>query len=229
MAQGSTQRHARDLAGGRQVWHAAIHRGVILAAVVCLHIGLFALLLGSTTTRRAAPHEQSATHDALQIRWVRVATRPSRATRRSSRPRPIPVIPLRAAASKAARETTAAAISVRPAGAAPRVADDYHSPLFDGRSAIAPSPASRVPGSDVVRVRGIRLHTESGLQQWVRVMSKSSRCKYTRMKMAASANQFVTRQLMERALEADGCGPQLPHTADDHAVEVISRHMLFGD
>lgn len=109
-------------------------------------------------------------------------------------------------------------------------AGSYQSPLLDGRSSMTLWPTlPRLPGSDVARVQGITLQTRSSVKQVVRAMTKSNRCKYTRMKMAGMANQFITAQLMDRALEADGCGPQVPHTADDETVKALSHQAIFGD
>lgn len=60
----------------------------------------------------------------------------------------------------------------------------------------------------------------------MRTLATNSRCKYSRMKMARSTNQFVTRQLMERALEADGCGPHSSHAPGDDAIELITQQEL---
>ncbi|QRP65740.1 hypothetical protein I6J77_17025 [Rhodanobacter sp. FDAARGOS 1247] len=110
------------------------------------------------------------------------------------------------------------------------VADDYQSPIQSGRSGTGSPPTQvRLPGTDIARIRAISLDDKPGLQQVVRRMAGASRCKYVRMKMEHSTNQFVTAQLMDRALEADGCGPQVPHTADDHTVEAISHQAIFGD
>lgn len=60
-------------------------------------------------------------------------------------------------------------------------------------------------------------------------MSTASRCKYERMKMERSANQFVTHQLVERALDADGCGPQAARTAADATIDAISRRAISNN
>ncbi|WP_250887397.1 MULTISPECIES: hypothetical protein [unclassified Rhodanobacter] len=61
-------------------------------------------------------------------------------------------------------------------------------------------------------------------------MTTASRCEYERMKkMERSANQFVTRQLEERALDVDGCGPQPAHTAADATIDAISRRAVSDD
>ena len=59
-------------------------------------------------------------------------------------------------------------------------------------------------------------------------MTTASRCQYERMKMERSTTQFVTRQLVERALDADGCGPPTGHGAADTTIDAISRSAIFG-
>lgn len=61
------------------------------------------------------------------------------------------------------------------------------------------------------------------------MMTTASRCKYERMKMERSANQFVTHQLVERALDADGCGPQAARTAADATIDAISHRAISND
>ncbi|WP_447737581.1 hypothetical protein [Rhodanobacter soli] len=47
--------------------------------------------------------------------------------------------------------------------------------------------------------------------------------------MERSANPFVRRQLVERALDADGCGPQATHTTPDASIDAISRRAISDD
>lgn len=203
-----------------------MRRGAIVAAVACLHAGLIALLFGSPTTPRSTQH---ATHDALQVRWVRwvrVAIKPPGVASRSGWPPPARLMPPRNPAAQPAVKTTTPAVFVTKAGATSAPTPDYRSPLFDGRSTLEPSPTRHVPGSDMARMQGIRLRAAPTLQQLMRTLATNSRCKYSRMKMARSANQFVTRQLMERALEADGCGPHSSHAPGDDAIELITQQEL---
>lgn len=92
-----------------------------------------------------------------------------------------------------------------------------------------PLSIPRLPGSDAALVRGISLAEQPSLRQVVRELTKASRCKYERMKMARSPHQFVTQQLMDRALEADGCGASSPRTQADDTVDAVSRRAIFGD
>lgn len=63
----------------------------------------------------------------------------------------------------------------------------------------------------------------------VRAIATASRCKYEHLKMVLGATQFVTRQLVERALEADGCDPQVDRVAAGSAADAVSRRAIFGD
>ncbi len=101
-------------------------------------------------------------------------------------------------------------LAVAPAVApaiAPNRPGDYPTTLA-GAGAMRWVPRVRLPGSDAPSRTGIPLRTAPSLRQLVQAMTTASRCKYERMKMERSANQFVTRQLVERALDADGCGPR---------------------
>lgn len=107
------------------------------------------------------------------------------------------------------------------------VAGDYHSPLLGSRSEMTLSPTiPRLPGNDIARVQGITLQAGPSLRQLVRAMTKGNRCKYTHMKMAGSANQFITAQLMDRMLEADGCGPHTERTSTSDTIDVVTRQLL---
>jgi hypothetical protein len=66
------------------------------------------------------------------------------------------------------------------------------------------------------------------MQELVSTMTTASRCKYERMKMERSTTQFVTRQLMERAPDADGNAPPASHGTVDATFDAISRSAIFG-
>lgn len=91
------------------------------------------------------------------------------------------------------------------------------------------APRVRLPGADAPSRTGIALPAAPSLRQLVHAMTTASRCKYERMKMERSANEFVTRQLVERALDADGCGPQAEHDAIDPTINAIARRATRGD
>ena len=232
MTHGSTQLQlqAQETPGLHHERVATLRRGAILGVVVALHLGLLALLFGPVNQRRQDVEHRSGPHDALQFRWVQKAARPLRtkpAARHSTPARqPPPRAPMIATAAQATPTVVPADQSALP----PAAVGDYHSPLLLNAAPMSPrSTPPRLPGGDTARVGGLALRDKPSLQHVVRAMTKTSRCKYIRMKMVASANQFITAQLMDRTQEADGCGPQVPHTADDQTVEAISHQAIFGD
>jgi hypothetical protein len=229
MAHGSTLLSARGRSHAHPAWRAALRRGVILGGVTALHLATMALVLRSTPPYRSA---RTAIHDddeALHLSFVALLDRS-----RSTSPSPRPVQP------RATRRRTLA-ISLPPSAAMPIViappanvpggSGDYRSAILDaGLNDAQQAPRVRLPGSSDAPLRtGIQLRTTPSLQQVVRAMTTASRCKYERMKMERSANQFVTRQLVERALDADGCGPQATHAAADATIDTISRRAIFDE
>jgi hypothetical protein len=230
MAHGSTPLQARKTSVLRPDWRAALQHGGILGLVIPLHLGLAALLFGSVAPRLSRSHAQPANHDALRIRLVTQIRRPSSARPMPGRSRQArPVSRPLALATTTPRQAAEPAPAVRLIKPSP-VAEDYHPPILGDHAGMGSAPArARLPGTDIARIRGISLDDKPGLQQVVRRMAGASRCKYVRMKMEHSTNQFITAQLMDRALEADGCGPQVPHTVGEHTVEAISHQAIFGD
>lgn len=111
---------------------------------------------------------------------------------------------------------------------APNDPGDYQAPLT-GAGALRWAPRVRLPGAEAPSRTGIALPAAPSLRQRVHAMTTASRCKYERMKMERSANEFVTRQLVERALDADGCGPQGQHDAVDPAIDAIARRATRSD
>jgi len=211
-------------------WRHAVRRGAILGGVAALHLALLMLLLQLPPYRPASSSLRS--DDALRIRFFPRPTRPSVARHKTvAAPRPFPV--MRRAASGAASPTTPPVLP-RPSGIALPPADatppDYRTGSFDTDLAGArPSGTPRLPGSDAPLRTGIRLQVRSSMKDVVHAMTVSNRCKYERMKMQASTTQFITPQLMERALDADGCGPQGERSPADAVIENVSRRAIFGD
>ena len=66
------------------------------------------------------------------------------------------------------------------------------------------------------------------MQTFVQRLTASTRCSAEYFKMHASASQFITAQLMDRALEADGCGPHTDTSAASESIDAITRR-ITGD
>ena len=229
MANGSTPHYGRESSRARS-WRAAWHRGAILGSVTALHLFTLALVLRPALPYRAA---RTAGHDngeALQLSFVARPTRPRSANppSRPAQPRTMHLAKSAAAPrAPGAAASSQAVIATSPANV-PERSGDYHAAIAGAGNAPW-APRVRLPGSDMPPRAGIQLRTAPSVRQVVHAMTTASRCMYERMKMERSANQFVTRQLVERALGADGCGPQVDHAAAGDAVDAISRRAIFGN
>lgn len=237
MAHGSTPLQTRPAHSFRRAWLAALRRGLLLGVVVSVHLGALLLLLGPVmpyqTHVQTHVQTQSRPDHSLQLQIKLVANviklRPIR--RLEVHSALIKQVTRRTAVRTAPATTTAAfAPTVTPVGP-PIVAGDYRSPLLGNSSSTGmPSTIPPLPGSVTSRVPGIVLDKKPSMKQFVRKLAKASRCGYERMKMRGSPNQFITGQLMDRALEADGCGPSsAPRTQADDTVDAISHRAIFGD
>lgn len=228
MAHGSTPHSARESSRARS-WRAAWRRGAILGSVTALHLLTLALVLRPALPYRSARLASQGDGGALRLDFVLRRDQP-----RSPNPPPRPP-QSRAihstgptAAAPPGATATSRAVLAGLLAQAPGSPGDYHVAIA-GTDDTSWAPRVRLPGTDAPPRTGILLRSAPSLRQVVRAMTTASRCKYERMKMARSANQFVTRQLIERALDADGCGPQPDRAAADGAVDTISRRAIFGD
>lgn len=232
MPYGSTLLHTGDPSRVRR-WRAASHqRAGILGSVAALHLFTLTLLL------RPAPPYRPPTigrrrdgGNAMQLRFL---ARPGQRRTASPRPpspqhsRPTPAAdPARISPAAAAPRPHAAMVTAAPV-IAPNDPGDYQAPLT-GAGALRWAPRVRLPGAEAPSRTGIALPAAPSLRQRVHAMTSASRCKYERMKMEHSASQFVTRQLVERALDADGCGSPAVHDAIDPSIDAIARRATGGD
>lgn len=64
------------------------------------------------------------------------------------------------------------------------------------------------------------------MRNLVRQLTVATRCAAERFQMRGSKTQFVTAQLMNRALEADGCGPHIERTPGSDAVDAVTRQLM---
>lgn len=210
-------------------WRVAAGRGVILGAAVALHLLVVALVWRAPVPRETVVHVR-ASQLPLRVRLLTTPPRPAappprRMRHDDVRPRQT-VIPT---------VTPVEVSSAKPVAASPSPpaltegTDDYHAPLQDAaRRAGTLGARAQLPGSNTHVVTGIPLRKQHSLQQTVRAMTVGSRCKYSRLKMAGSS-QFITRQQIDRLLEADGCGAHREHTAADDTVDALTDQVIFTD
>lgn len=230
MAHGSTLPYARGQSRAHSAWRAALRRGVILGGVTALHLVTVALVLRPVPPYRLA---RIAIHDDDEALHLSFVARPDKPRPASPPPRPRRPRAAHPAAWVATplppRTTTPHTVVVTSPASMSEGPADYRSAALDAGLRDTQTSRVRLPGSDAPLHRGIQLQTAPSLQQVVHVMTTANRCKYERMKMESSANQFVTRQLVERALGADGCGPQADHADANATTDAISRRAVLDD
>ena len=216
-------------------WRSAMYRGAALGGVASLHLAFLILLLQLPSYRAASL--QPRTGESLRIRFLALPARPPSVRHTApaaTKPPPSVPRPVIAANTRSADDSSAPSSPTRIANlTTPTIhamPSDYQPGSFhaDLRAAQG-SRKVPLPGLDAPSRTGIRLRDRPSMKEVVHAMTVASRCKYSRMKMQRSATQFVTPQLMQRALDADGCGPQLEHTPADATIEAVSREAIFGD
>lgn len=209
----------------RPSWRVAWRRGVLLGSVAALHLAIVALMLRPVPPYRQAHAVAQGDDSALQVRLLLPPLLPVRPA--SSSPPPAKA---RSVVHRSVAIAPPAAVSTNVVVTAPppaTIPGDYRSAAFGAQDAPW-TPRLRLPGSATAPRTSLQLRDSPSMRELVRTMTTASRCKYERMKMQRSTTQFVTRQLTERALDADGCGPPASHGAADATIEAISRSTLFG-
>lgn len=197
-------------------WVAGLERGCIFGVVGGCHLLALLLLLSYWPARNSASSIPRADSSAMHLRMVVLTLPASKLSsalptaappprqQRSHPPRvsaPIPV-------NQAKPIASAAPLRLEPASpdAAPAALVYQHGDFFSRLQRAQKPTQLRLPGSDAPIVAGISLQAQSSPKQLVRALSVSTRCAAERYKMSTRKNEFITAQLRDRALEADGCG-----------------------
>ncbi|MFC5527531.1 hypothetical protein ACFPPA_17445 [Rhodanobacter ginsengisoli] len=213
-------------------WRDALYRGAILGLVAGCHLAALVLLLSHWPQGRATPRVRERDDpDATRLRLILLPSAPVARTAAAPplQPRHLPLPARRSARVLPHAPPLAATSGVSPLQQVQPTVPDYRPGDFQARLRDARRPSlPRLPGSDLPRVAGLRLRPVSSTQTFVQRLTASTRCSAEYFKMHASANQFVTAQLMDRALEADGCGPHTDTSAASESIDAITRR-ITGD
>ena len=211
-------------------WSDVLRRGATLGLVASFHLALLALLLRPAEyheVRQPVPH---GTDDALQVVFI-PPSKPAQVARVSAPPR-LPHLP--APAPRPQRTETSARTPTRiaatiasnlpPLPTAGRAAPDYQPGDFRTRLQDAQrTRAVPLPGAATPRVGGFGLRMAPSVQDLVRQLAVGTRCTAMRFDMQ---KKVITAQLMDRLLEADGCGPHAEHTPTSDAVDAVTRQLM---
>jgi|GEM_PF-2446600 len=222
-------------------WRDAVRRGAILDSVLACHLVILMLVLHPSWHRIehvTGPQDGDVlrlTLDPLpeifRFSPVRARTR----TPAKVKPMPSTIVPPEVVSAVVTHPpnvpaSTATALTIAPP---PMTGDlqrsyqpgDFQTALQDAQRTIA----EHIPGAAVPLIGGIRLQDRSSIKGAVHVVTEYIRCTDKQLEMQNGPDQFSTLQLMDRALEADGCGPHLEHTAADATIDAISRRAIFGN
>lgn len=214
-------------------WPGTLRRGATLGVVAACHLALLALMLRPSAyhePRQRVPHDED---DALRLVFIPPATLPQAVkapsrTQPRHKPAPAPRLQPTAATPRAsgnAAPTIATSLPPRPTTDA--AAHDYQPGDFRRRLHGAQRASTvTLPGGTAPRPSSLRLRVAPSARDLVRQLTMATRCTAEGFKMRASKTEFITAQLMDRALEADGCGPHTDHTPTGEVVDAITRQVM---
>ena len=217
----------------------AVRRGAILGSVFAGHLVVLMLVL-HPSWRRIEPMRRQHEADVLWLTFDPMPkiprSLPVRALARMPakvKPAPSTIVP-----PKAPTAVVMHSMNVRPATttaliAAVPPANDLRGSYEPGNFQAALQNAQRtktdqIPGVATPLIGGIQLEARSNIKGAVHAVTEYIRCTDKQLEMENGRDQFSTPQLMDRALQLDGCGPHSEHPDADAAVDEIAHQVIFG-
>lgn len=88
--------------------------------------------------------------------------------------------------------------------------------------------ADHIPGIATPRIGGIQLRAGSSIKRTFHGLVEMSSCTNEQFQLQNNAHQF-TPEMIDRALEMEGCGPHPEHAAADATIDAISHHAIFDN
>jgi hypothetical protein len=88
--------------------------------------------------------------------------------------------------------------------------------------------ADHIPGVATPLIGGVQLQARSSIKAGVHAVTEYIRCTDKQLEMENGRDQFSTPQLMDRALQLDGCGPHREDPDADAAVDEVAHRAIFG-
>lgn len=209
-------------------WPDALRRGATLGVVASFHLALLALLVRPAEYRDTRQPVPRGAGDALQLVFI-PPTQPAQIAQVSAPPRlrqlPAPH-PQRTETSPrtSTRATATLATGLPPTPTVGHAAPEYETGDFRTRLQDAQrTRAVPLPGAGTPRVGALRMQVAPSVQDLVRQLAVGTRCTAMRFDMQ---KKVVTAQLMNRLLEADGCGPHAEHTPTSDTVDAVTRQLM---
>jgi hypothetical protein len=222
-------------------WRDAVRRGAILASVFACHLIILMMVLYPSWHRVesvTAPRESEVLQLTLDpvrkiSRFLPVTTRAPVAAKTKPAPSAIESAKVTSAVVEHPANpspSTAAALIVT----VPSLPDDLHRSYQPGdfQTALGDSQrtkAEHIPGASASVIGGIQLQDRSSVKETVHAVTEYIRCTDEQLNMQHGHDQFSTAQQMDRALQLDGCGPHLEHSAVNDEVDAVAHRAIFGN
>jgi hypothetical protein len=205
----------------------AVRRGAILGSVFAGHLIVLMLVLHPTWRRIEPMRNRQHETDVLRLSFDLVPKIPrSWSVRALARmPAKVPTAVVMHSTNVRPSTATALIVVVPPA-------DDLRGSYEPGNFQAALRNAQRtktdqIPGVATPLVGGIQLQARSNIKGAVHAVTEYIRCTDKQLEMENGRDQFSTPQLMDRALQLDGCGPHSEHPEADAAVDEIAHRVIF--
>jgi hypothetical protein len=216
----------------------AVRRGAILGSVFAGHLVVLMLVL-HPSWRRIEPVQRQHEADVLRLTFDPVPKIPRTSSVRALARVPAKVkLPSAIAPPKAPMVVVMHSTNVPPSTATVSIvavppADDLRRSYEPGNFQAALQNAQRtkadqIPGVVTPLIGGIQLQARSNIKGAVHAVTEYIRCTDKQLEMENGRDQFSTPQLMDRALQLDGCGPHSEHPEADAAVDEIAHRVIFG-
>jgi hypothetical protein len=209
-------------------WPDALRRGATLGVVAACHLALLLLMVRPAAHRESRPRGARSADHALRLVFLPSSTPTPVAKARPPRlslPPPRRSRPKQDATPQLASPTMV--VGPRPRPSADHDVPGYHEGDFRRRLQNAQRVrAVPLPGSAAPRVGGLRVRVRPSARDLVRQLTVATRCTAEGFKMRDSKTQFITAQLMDRALEADGCGPHTGRDPASDVVDAVTRQLM---
>lgn len=225
---------------GAPTWRDAVRGGAILGSVFAGHLAILMLVL-HPSWRRIVHAVREPNGPVLRLsfdRWPELI-----------QPSPAPAAMRLPVRTKSARQPIAAP-TLMPA----TIARSTHPPASTAATLVMTMPSmtadprrgyqtgdfqpafqnaqhtrvDRIPGTATPRIGGIQLQARSSTKEVVHMLVKTSQCANAQFQLQNSAHQF-TPEMIDHALEADGCGPHLEHAPADATIDGIAHQAIFGN
>ena len=216
----------------------AVRRGAILGSVFAGHLAVLMLVL-HPSWRRIEPVRSQHDADVFRLTFDPLPEISRSLSSHALARMPTEVKPVRPAVAPpkaptavvtpstnvASSTATTLIVAIPPADNLRRSYEpgDFRSALQNAQR----TKTDHIPGVATPLIGGIQLQARSNIKGTAHAVTEYIRCTDKQLEMENGRDQFSTPQLMDRALQLDGCGPHSEHPEADAAVDEIVHRVIF--